>query len=179
MKCGAATHSAVFVQVETIGDCYVAVAGLPNPQERHAVIMARFASDCLNKVTESTHSLADSLGPDTANLKLRVGLHSGSVTGGVLRGQKSRFQLFGDSINTASRMESCGKPGYIHCSQTTADALVAAGKEQWLTPREDIVVAKGKGKLLLSLAFSVALMRHISSECIFILDALFFFSFFF
>ena len=69
-----------------------------------AVIMAKFANDCLRKLDEISRSLADSLGPDTADLQLRVGLHSGSVTGGVLRGQKARFQLFGDAMNTASRM---------------------------------------------------------------------------
>ena len=60
--------------------------------------MSKFASDCLAKLEVLTKSLADSLGPDTATLQLRVGLHSGSVTGGVLRGQKSRFQLFGDTM---------------------------------------------------------------------------------
>ena len=56
-------------------------------------------------------------------------------------------QLFGDSVNTASRMESNGQPGRIHCSEETANALREAGKEQWLTPREDRIVAKGKGEL--------------------------------
>jgi class 3 adenylate cyclase len=80
-------------------------------------------------------------------LAMRVGLHSGSVTGGVLRGQKSRFQLFGDTMNTASRMESNGLPNRIHASQETADALIAKGKSAWITPRDDKIVAKGKGEL--------------------------------
>lgn len=58
--------------------------------------MARFASDCLDKSREVIEALVDELGEDTSDLDLRVGLHSGEVTGGVLRGQKSRFQLFGD-----------------------------------------------------------------------------------
>ena len=72
---------------------------------------------------------------------------SGQVTAGVLRGQKSRFQLFGDTVNTASRMESTGTVGRIQISQSTADLLIAAGKMHWLTIREDKVNAKGKGEL--------------------------------
>ena len=104
--------------METIGDCYVAVTGLPNPTKRHAVIMARFARDCLESMAKLTQQLESVLGPDTgkpkegcsfpccfqnvslilelihaADLKLRIGLHSGPVTAGVLRGDKGRFQL--------------------------------------------------------------------------------------
>lgn len=123
------------------------VTGLPEPQENHAVIMAKFARDCVEALTEIVHSMVESLGPETADLALRVGLHSGPVTGGVLRGQKSRFQLFGDTMNTASRMESNGVKSRIHVSQETADELAAKGKGAWVTPREDKIVAKGKGEL--------------------------------
>jgi hypothetical protein len=78
---------------------------------------------------------------------LRVGLHSGPVTAGVLRGEKSRFQLFGDTVNTASRMESTGERTKIQVSQETADLLMAAGKSHWLKPRDEVVVAKGKGEM--------------------------------
>jgi class 3 adenylate cyclase len=111
------------------------------------VIMARFADDCLSKLSQVTRELADTLGADTTNLELRVGLHSGSVTAGVLRGQKSRFQLFGDSMNTSARMESNGIKGRIHVSQQTADELIAKGKSSWVTTREEKIVAKGKGEL--------------------------------
>jgi class 3 adenylate cyclase len=134
-------------KVETIGDCYVAVTGLPEPQDNHAVIMAKFADDCMNKMKVLTAELAETLGADTVTLTMRVGLHSGSVTGGVLRGQKSRFQLFGDTMNTASRMESNGVAGRIHVSQETALELIAKGKSSWITPREDKIIAKGKGEL--------------------------------
>ena len=68
-------------------------------------------------------------------------------TQGVLRGQKARFQLFGDSVNTASRMESNGVRGKIHVSEATAKELIAHGKEDWLTLREDKITAKGKGEM--------------------------------
>eukprot|EP00977_Amphora_coffeiformis_P016678 scaffold5224_cov135-Amphora_coffeaeformis.AAC.2 len=131
-------------KVETIGDCYVAVTGLPKPQEHHAVIMAKFATDCMTALSGMMHVLVDKLGPDTASLIMRVGLHSGPVTAGVLRGDRARFQLFGDTVNTAARMESNGQKGRIQVSQSTADLLIAAGKQHWVRMREDKIQAKGK-----------------------------------
>jgi hypothetical protein len=92
-------------KVETIGDSYVAVTGLPEPQANHAVIMAKFAGECLLKMNQVTRELEVVLGPDTGDLSMRFGLHSGAVTAGVLRGERARFQLFGDTVNTAARME--------------------------------------------------------------------------
>lgn len=69
------------------------------------------------------------------------------MTGGVLRGEKSRFQLFGDTMNTAAQMESTGQRDMVQISRATADLLEQAGKGHWLTPREDVVVAKqGQGR---------------------------------
>lgn len=158
-------------KVETIGDCYLAVCGLPDPNPNHAVVMvsilglvskrdylylqmplflnpqAKFARDCSVKMNEIVREVSERLGSETRLLRLRVGLHSGAVTAGVLRGQKSRFQLFGDTVNVASRMESTGQAGRIQVSQETADELVAKGKKSWLKMREDKVNAKGKGEL--------------------------------
>ena len=81
----------------------VAVAGLPRPQKFHAVIMVKFADECRRELSTELQNLAPTLGAETLKLQLRIGLHTGSVTAGVLRGDKARFQLFGDSMNTASR----------------------------------------------------------------------------
>eukprot|EP00980_Cylindrotheca_fusiformis_P024698 scaffold12306_cov109-Cylindrotheca_fusiformis.AAC.1 len=123
-------------KVETVGDCYVAVAGLPEPDKGHALSVCRFARDCIKTMNETTLKLEVLLGPDTSDLELRVGIHSGQVTAGVLRGERSRFQLFGDTMNTAARMESTSQRNRIQVSQVTADLLVSAGLSAWITPRK-------------------------------------------
>ena len=134
-------------KVETVGDCYVAVTGLPKPQKNHALIMARFSCTCLTLFKTLVEELERELGPDTADLGLRVGLHSGQVTAGVLRGERARFQLFGDTVNTTARIESTGSCNRIHVSEETAQLLADAGRSHWLTPRRDTIYAKGKGAL--------------------------------
>eukprot|EP00980_Cylindrotheca_fusiformis_P001064 scaffold293_cov135-Cylindrotheca_fusiformis.AAC.4 len=144
-------------KVETVGDCYVAVAGLPEPDKEHAATVCRFARDCVKTMKEITVKLEMTLGPDTSDLDLRVGIHrlvltslffqSGQVTAGVLRGERSRFQLFGDTMNTAARMESTSDRNRIQVSQVTADLLVASGLSAWIIPRKSMVSVKGKGEM--------------------------------
>jgi len=134
-------------KVETVGDCYVAVAGLPEPRKDHHVVMARFSRDCLYTMGKLTKQLEVVLGPDTGDLGLRFGLHSGPVTAGVLRGERARFQLFGDTVNTTARVETTGQANKIHLSQDTAELLIASGKGHWVTLREQKVIAKGKGEM--------------------------------
>jgi class 3 adenylate cyclase len=124
-------------KVETVGDCYVAVVGLPEPRPDHAMVMARFARDCMVKMQSLAKKLELTLGPDTGELSMRMGIHSGPVTAGVLRGERSRFQLFGDTMNTAARMEQTGCRGQIHVSEYTATLLMKAGKTSWVTARDD------------------------------------------
>ena len=71
-------------KVETIGDSYVAVAGLPTPRIDHAICMAKFARDCRYHMSELTKKLEKTLGPDTGDLQLRFGLNSGPVTVSVV-----------------------------------------------------------------------------------------------
>jgi hypothetical protein len=116
--------------------------------EDHAVTITLFATDCLRAMPLLMSQLETTLAPDTGDLSLRVGIHSGAVTSGVLRGDKGRFQLFGDTINTASRMESTGQANKIQLSPDTADILRnKKGFEEWLSPRQVKVFVKDQGHL--------------------------------
>ena len=121
---------------------------MPDPQEDHAILLAEFSEECRRKMREAMVSLDNQPGmKGSANLSMRFGIHSGPITAGVLRGQKSRFELFGDTINVASRMESTGHPNKIQVSEETARLLREEGCEDWLVPRKGLVRAKGKGEL--------------------------------
>ena len=97
------THNAacVFVQVETVGDCYVAAVGIPTPRRDHAVVMSKFARDCMYAMWRLSKELEVTLGPESGHLAMRMGIHSGPVTAGILRGDRARFQLFGDTMVSA------------------------------------------------------------------------------
>ncbi|KAG7367903.1 adenylate/guanylate cyclase [Nitzschia inconspicua] len=141
-----AEQKSVF-KVETIGDCWVGATGIPQPQKDHAVIMATFSRRCLDKVLTLLGELEETLGPGTSDLGMRFGLHSGPIIGGMLRGSKCRYQLFGDTMNVASRIESTSAKNKIHLSEQTADLLMSAGKGDWIERRNRKIVAKGKGEL--------------------------------
>jgi len=86
-------------------------------------------------------------GPDTGDLTLRIGIHSGAVTGGFLKGKGARFQLFGDTRTTAALLASTGKANRIHVSEAAADLLIKAGKKRWIVEREDRVETEEKGEI--------------------------------
>ncbi|GIY37194.1 atrial natriuretic peptide receptor 1 [Caerostris extrusa] len=100
-------------KVETIGDAYMVVSGLPIKNgDNHAVEIASMALHLLEAIKKFVirHRKNDTL-------MLRIGLHSGAVCAGVVGQKMPRYCLFGDTVNTASRMESTGLPLRIHCSE--------------------------------------------------------------
>ena len=134
-------------KIESVGDKYVAVAGLPKAQELHAVIMARFAAMCRDKMNGLIVDLEKTLGPGTAELQVRIGLNSGATIAGVLRNEKSLFQIFGYTVNIALKMETYGLPNRIQATKKTADLLIAAGKQSWVRTRDDLINIKSKGRI--------------------------------
>merc|ERR1712151_176844 len=87
-------------------------------------------------------------GPDTADLNVRVGIHSGPVTGGFMKGKGARFQLFGDTMTTTSLIHSHGESGRIHISEATASILLKSGKKRWVHKRDDRIWTEAKGELV-------------------------------
>ena len=98
--------------------------------------MAKFSVECQKIFEVVTPEFSYTLGSETTDLKLRCGLHYGPVTSGVLRGLRSRFEIFGDNVNTASHMESTGIPTRIQIYQATTDLLIKSGRESWVKQRE-------------------------------------------
>jgi class 3 adenylate cyclase len=122
-------------KLKTVGDEYMAVAGAPTARPDHAHAALRAAAGMLDASDEwqREHGLA---------LPIRIGLASGPVVGGVIGGQRILFDLWGDTVNTAARMQSTGVPGRIQVSQATRDRL---GDAFDFEPR--VVDVKGLGPL--------------------------------
>ena len=122
-----ATEMEVF-HLSTVGDCYIATTGVPYPREDHAILLAQFSRRCRRKANEVLQRLLEQKEmTGLSQLKIRIGIHSGPVLAGVLRGN-NRFDVFGDTMNTTSRIESTGELDRIHLSKNTAKLLQEAGK---------------------------------------------------
>lgn len=123
-------------KIKTIGDAYMVAAGLPIPRSDHAAAMADMALAMQVSVAEFAHEIGEPL-------QLRIGMNSGDVVAGVIGQKKFIYDLWGDTVNVASRMEALGQPGRIQTTQASYEALRSAF---YLTKRGTIPV-KGKGRM--------------------------------
>lgn len=123
-------------KIKTIGDAYMVAGGLPEPRPDHAEAVAAMALEMLLAVRDLD------LPPD-ARLDLRIGIHTGPVVAGVIGSRKFSYDLWGDTVNTASRMESHGEIGAVQVSAATRAAL---GDAFPCEPR-GVIEVKGKGPM--------------------------------
>ncbi|TNF76700.1 MAG: tetratricopeptide repeat protein [Bacteroidetes bacterium] len=99
-------------KIKTMGDCYMCAGGLPFPTEDHAVKMVRFAQEILEIVLQDGYT-------EVTGFKIRLGIHTGPVVAGVVGTKKFAYDIWGDTVNIASRMESASQPGKINVSENT------------------------------------------------------------
>jgi adenylate cyclase len=122
-------------KIKTIGDCYMVAAGVPRPRSDHAQALARMALDMRDCVRRYAHSGHEN------RLELRIGINSGEVVAGVIGRRRFIYDLWGDAVNIASRMESHGTPGRIQISRATRDLL----GDEFLCEGRGTIEVKGKG----------------------------------
>lgn len=123
-------------KLKTIGDAYLVVGGVPISRCDHAEAIASMALDMMTALRSMKFSQTDAI-------ELRIGIHTGQVVAGVIGKKKLAYDVWGDTVNTASRMESHGEVGRIHLSEITARLL----QEAFLIEPRGIVQIKGKGDM--------------------------------
>jgi class 3 adenylate cyclase len=121
-------------KIKTIGDAYMAVAGLPMPRSDHAEAVADMALELQQEITHVAGGV----------LQVRIGIHTGPVVAGVIGKKKFSYDLWGDTVNTASRMESHGVAGQIQVTEVTYEHL----RCKYLFEQRGSIEVKGKGKLM-------------------------------
>ena len=123
-------------KIKTIGDAYMAAAGIPEPQPDHAARIARLAPRMMRAVQDVARATG-------LALNARIGIHTGPIVAGVIGTHKFAYDVWGDSVNTASRMESHSITGRIHITEATRRAL---GDGFPVEPR-GVIEVKGKGPM--------------------------------
>lgn len=123
-------------KIKTIGDNYMVVGGLPKQRPDHAEAVARMALEMQQEISKFNRE-------HSAQLNIRIGINTGSVVAGVIGMKKFTYDLWGDAVNTASRMESHGIPGTIQVSATTYKHL----KDKFVLESRGVIEIKGKGKM--------------------------------
>jgi adenylate cyclase len=123
-------------KIKTIGDAYMVVGGLPVPCEGHAVAVTNMAIDMQEVIARKAATSAP-------GLNIRIGINTGPVVAGVIGRNKFIYDLWGDAVNIASRMESHGEPGAIQVSESTAALL----EGQFELEARGVIEIKGKGKM--------------------------------
>lgn len=103
-------------KIKTIGDCYMLAGGVPEPRNDHAHAVV----DAALEMCEALESMRERTG---GALQMRIGVHSGPIVAGVIGIRKFTYDLWGDTVNVASRMESTGQPGKVHVSANTAELI--------------------------------------------------------
>ena len=123
-------------KIKTIGDCYMVAAGVPTPRPDHARALAQMALDM-----QAAMGAVDELGH--LGLKLRIGINSGAVVAGVIGRKRFLYDLWGDAVNTASRMESHGTAGRIQVTLATKELL----EDEFIVEPRGAIPIKGKGDM--------------------------------
>lgn len=123
-------------KIKTVGDAYMAAGGLPDPMPNHLEAMADFALEMQDLMSKTPS-------PSGKPMQLRIGIHTGPLVAGVIGNTKLMYDLWGDTVNTASRMESQGVGGHIQVTEAVVDAL----KDRYDFEERGVVFVKGKGDL--------------------------------
>lgn len=128
-------------KVETIGDAYMVVSGLPEKNGHNHVTEVSLMALHLVELMKSVHFGSD----DGRDLSVRIGIHTGPCAAGVVGNKMPRYCLFGDTVNTASRMQTTGLPQKIHVSKDTKDMLESI--DGYHLEFRGLVDVKGKGAM--------------------------------
>ena len=129
-------------KIKTIGDAYMAAGGLPTPNITHATDVIQAALEMRDFVAEGK---ARKIAAGLPFFEVRIGIHTGPVVAGIVGVKKFQYDIWGDTVNTASRMESSGEVGQVNISEATHDH-VKSDQHFTFTPRGK-VQAKGKGEM--------------------------------